>query len=139
MQPFVVGHATHPDGRMALALAAAQVDARLAARRPAPQPTLGLLYLTDALAPQVDELLAELQQRWPGVHWAGTVGVGVLASSGDTAVEVHMSRLRAKIDRGFAWPMLRTVKGQGYTLCSRPDEAAYPHALPDFAPLFGAS
>lgn len=87
MQPFVVGHATHPDGRMALALAAAQVDARLAARRPAPQPTLGLLYLTDALAPQADELLAELQQRWPGVHWAGTVGVGVLASSGDTAVE----------------------------------------------------
>lgn len=58
---------------------------------------------------------------------------------GTNRVEVHMSRLRAKIDRGFAWPMLRTVKGQGYTLCSRPDEAAYPHALPDFAPLFGAS
>jgi small ligand-binding sensory domain FIST len=79
MQAFVVGHATHPDGRMALALAAAQVDARLAARQPAPQPTLGLVYLTDALAPQADALLDELQQRWPGVHWAGNVGVGVLA------------------------------------------------------------
>jgi len=40
---------------------------------------------------------------------------------GTNRVEVHMSRLRAKIDRDFAWPMLRTVKGQGYTLRSRPD------------------
>lgn len=40
---------------------------------------------------------------------------------GTNRVEVHMSRLRAKIDRGFAWPMLHTVKGMGYTLRSRPD------------------
>jgi small ligand-binding sensory domain FIST len=79
MQAFITGHATHPDGHMALALAAAQVEARRAARQPAFLPTLGLIYLTDALAPQADALLAELQQRWPGVHWAGTVGVGVLA------------------------------------------------------------
>ncbi|MES2718483.1 MAG: FIST N-terminal domain-containing protein [Pseudomonadota bacterium] len=80
MQAFIVGHATHPDGHMALALAAAQVEASRAARQPAFQPTLGLLYLTDALAPQAETLLAELQQRWPGVHWAGNVGIGVLAS-----------------------------------------------------------
>ena len=40
---------------------------------------------------------------------------------GTNRVEVHMSRLRAKVDRGFAWPMLRTVKGEGYALRSRPD------------------
>ncbi|KTE33507.1 hypothetical protein ATE62_16895 [Sphingopyxis sp. HIX] len=40
---------------------------------------------------------------------------------GTNRVEVHMSRLRAKVDRGFAWPMLRTVKGQGYALRSRPE------------------
>ncbi len=40
---------------------------------------------------------------------------------GTNRVEVHMSRLRAKVDRGFDWPMLRTVKGVGYTLRSRPD------------------
>ena len=79
MQAFLVGHATHPDGHMALALAAAQVEARRASRQPAFLPTLGLVYLTEALAPQAEALLAELQQRWPGVHWAGTVGVGVLA------------------------------------------------------------
>ena len=40
---------------------------------------------------------------------------------GTNRVEVHMSRLRAKVDRGFDWPMLHTVKGMGYTLRSRPD------------------
>ncbi|MBL8651088.1 MAG: response regulator transcription factor [Sphingopyxis sp.] len=40
---------------------------------------------------------------------------------GTNRVEVHMSRLRAKVDRGFGWPMLCTVKGCGYALRSRPD------------------
>ncbi|WP_260582014.1 response regulator transcription factor [Sphingopyxis sp. PET50] len=42
---------------------------------------------------------------------------------GTNRVEVHMSRLRAKVDRGFGWPMLRTIKGRGYALRSRPDAA----------------
>lgn len=40
---------------------------------------------------------------------------------GTNRVEVHISRLRAKVDRGFDWPMLNTVKGHGYALRSRPD------------------
>ncbi|MDX3901645.1 MAG: winged helix-turn-helix domain-containing protein [Sphingobium sp.] len=39
---------------------------------------------------------------------------------GTNRVEVHVSRLRGKIDRGFAWPMLRTVKGRGYALYPSP-------------------
>ena len=31
-------------------------------------------------------------------------------------IDVHMSRLRQKIDRGFATPLLRTVRGAGYVL-----------------------
>jgi small ligand-binding sensory domain FIST len=79
---FVTGHATHPDWRMALALAAAQLDAQLAAQTATPVAarTLGLAYFTDAYAPYADALLAELQQRWPGLSWAGCVGVGVAAS-----------------------------------------------------------
>lgn len=42
---------------------------------------------------------------------------------GTNRVEVHISRLRAKVDRGFDWPMLQTVKGLGYALKSRPDGA----------------
>jgi len=35
---------------------------------------------------------------------------------GTNRVEVNVSRLRAKLDRGEAWPMLRTVRGRGYCL-----------------------
>lgn len=80
MQPAITAHATHPDARMALALAAAQADAQRAARQPPFTPTLGLLYLSDRYADQAEGLLAEAQARWPGVHWVGSLGVGVMAS-----------------------------------------------------------
>ncbi|HEX7871991.1 MAG TPA: response regulator transcription factor [Sphingobium sp.] len=35
---------------------------------------------------------------------------------GTNVVQVHVSRLRAKLDRGFAQPMLHTVRGAGYCL-----------------------
>uniref|UniRef100_UPI003A846C42 winged helix-turn-helix domain-containing protein n=1 Tax=Sphingomonas sp. GlSt437 TaxID=3389970 RepID=UPI003A846C42 len=35
---------------------------------------------------------------------------------GTNVVEVHVSRLRARLDRGFAEPVLRTEKGRGYML-----------------------
>lgn len=35
---------------------------------------------------------------------------------GTNVVAVHMSKLRARIDRGFATPLLHTVKGVGYRL-----------------------
>jgi two-component system, OmpR family, response regulator len=31
-------------------------------------------------------------------------------------IDVHVSRLRQKIDKGFARPLLHTVRGEGYTL-----------------------
>ena len=66
---------------MALALAAAQIESQRATLADTPfTPTLGLIYLTDHFARHAEGLLAELQQRWPGVHWAGNVGVGVAAS-----------------------------------------------------------
>jgi two-component system OmpR family response regulator len=42
---------------------------------------------------------------------------GLEFDPGTNSVEVHMSRLRAKIDRDFDWPLLRTIKGKGYALC----------------------
>jgi small ligand-binding sensory domain FIST len=79
--PFLTGHATHPDARMALALAAAQVDAQ-AAQRPAgsPLPRLGLVYFSDRYAAQARALFDDLRARWPGVRWAGCAAVGVAAS-----------------------------------------------------------
>jgi small ligand-binding sensory domain FIST len=82
MSLFLSGHATHPDWRMALSLAAAQVDAQHAQQRGGGGGplSLGFAYFTDAYAPHAAALLAELKQRWPGVAWVGSVGVGVSAS-----------------------------------------------------------
>ena len=99
---FVVGHATHPEWTGAFALVAAQLDAQMAERHGGPgaidaatappagtqpgadaatrTPTLGLVYITDAYAAAAEPLLAALRQRWPGVAFVGTVGVGVCAS-----------------------------------------------------------
>lgn len=38
---------------------------------------------------------------------------------GTNRIEVHMSRLRGRIDHGESFPMLRTMKGRGYALVSR--------------------
>ncbi|MEF7617086.1 FIST N-terminal domain-containing protein [Aquincola sp. MAHUQ-54] len=80
MTPFIHAHATHPDWRMALALAAAQIDAQRALHADAPPFTLGFVYFSDHYAPHAEALLDELRQRWPGLHWTGSVGVGVAAS-----------------------------------------------------------
>ena len=41
---------------------------------------------------------------------------GLRFDPGTNVVEVHVSRLRARLDRGFAAPMLVTDKGRGYRL-----------------------
>jgi small ligand-binding sensory domain FIST len=87
MPLFLLGHATHPDWRMALALASAQLDAQLDAHRnqrkarqqPPVQPTLGWLYFSDHYAPQAEALLADVQARYPGMAVVGGVGVGLMA------------------------------------------------------------
>ena len=35
-------------------------------------------------------------------------------------IDVHVSRLRAKIDKGFDQPLLHTVRGAGYMLSANP-------------------
>lgn len=39
---------------------------------------------------------------------------GLRFDPGTNVVAVHISKLRAKIDRGFTNPMIRGVKGLGY-------------------------
>ncbi|HRD98594.1 MAG TPA: FIST C-terminal domain-containing protein [Rubrivivax sp.] len=84
MLDFRVGHATHPDWRAALALAAMQIDAgRAAPELAAGTSSLGFVYLTEHYLPHATALLAALRERWPGAAWVGSVGAGVCA----TAVE----------------------------------------------------
>ena len=80
MQRFVVGHATHADWQRALALAAAQIESQTGRiEGEAAAASLGFVYFTDHHAAQAQPLLDALRQRWPGVAWVGTVGIGVAA------------------------------------------------------------
>jgi small ligand-binding sensory domain FIST len=83
---------------MALALVAAQIDAQRAAR-PDFAATLGLIYLTDALAHQAADIVEQAQQRWPGVQFAGTVGVGVCASGVEYDQEPALAMLLMHLPR----------------------------------------
>lgn len=49
---------------------------------------------------------------------------GIAFDPGTNSVAVHVSRLRARIDQGYAWPMLRSVRGQGYGLFAEPPDPA---------------
>jgi small ligand-binding sensory domain FIST len=82
MKLFAHAHATHPDWRMAVALAAAQIEAQRndPAGMHIRQPTLGWAYFSEHYAAQAEPLLAELQARWPGVAWVGAVGIGLAAN-----------------------------------------------------------
>lgn len=96
MSLFACGHGSHPDWRMALAMAAAQVDSALVAQA---APTLGFVYFSDHYAGHADALLAALRQRWSGVSWAGSVGVGVLASGVEYFDEPALVLLLASLPR----------------------------------------
>jgi two-component system, OmpR family, response regulator len=39
-----------------------------------------------------------------------------------SVVETHISRLRAKVDRPFSFPLIHTVRGAGYSLYVAPDD-----------------
>lgn len=94
MPAFRSGHAGDADWRAALAAAARQVD------EAGPwSPTLGIAYFADAYAPEAQALLDALQARWPGVAWAGSVGVGVAASGVEHYDEPALALLLCDLPR----------------------------------------
>jgi len=119
------------DDAVALPACAGEIAARLAARLRPAAINLGELRIDPVarsvaragrvlqVLPREYALLLHLARR------AGrTVSRGELLAAiwglnfdpGTNVVEVHVSRLRARIDRGFDRPMLRTHKGAGYSL-----------------------
>lgn len=96
MKSFACAHATHPDWRVALSLALAQLEPQLAERT---SPTLGWLYLTDHYAGAAEALLAQLRERFPGVAWVGGVGVGVAGSGVEYFDEPALTLMLADLPR----------------------------------------
>ncbi|MEI8267165.1 MAG: FIST N-terminal domain-containing protein [Betaproteobacteria bacterium] len=94
---------------MALALAAAQIEAARAPRRGLRQgpdteapavSTLGLAYFADHYAPHAQALLDELRQRWPGVAWVGCPAVGVAATGVEYFDEPALALMLCELPAG---------------------------------------
>jgi small ligand-binding sensory domain FIST len=82
MQLFPFGHATHPQWQMAAGLVLAQLRAQMTLHGYAPNPTLGLLYITDHYADAAQEILDHFGAELRTVtDWSGTVGVGIASSN----------------------------------------------------------
>jgi small ligand-binding sensory domain FIST len=99
MNRFLHGHATHPDWRMALTLAAAQIDAQRGEVGHASSPSLGWVYLTHHYAAQAAALLDELRRRWPAVEWIGASGIGIAASGVEYFDEPALSLMLAELPK----------------------------------------
>lgn len=101
MKLFAHAHAMHPDWRMAVALAAAQIEAQRndATGVHVREPTLGWVYFSDHYASQARALLAELQRRWPGVAWVGASGVGISANGVEYFDEPALALMLADLPR----------------------------------------
>jgi len=157
MTPFIVGHATHPQWSGALALVVAQLEAQLQARRDgatearagqAPQraaerpdaaaPTLGFVYFTDAYADAAEPLLAALRERWPGVAFVGTVGIGVSATGVEYFDEPGLAVMLASLPRDQFQVFSGTAGLRGPRSISQRAATALVHAdpsTPDLAEL----
>jgi small ligand-binding sensory domain FIST len=103
MPPFLVGHATHPDWRAALALAAAQIEGAQGQRHEASDAgplALGLAYFSDHYTGSAEALLAALKARWPGTAWVGCSAVGVAASGVEYLDEPALVLMLASVPKG---------------------------------------
>lgn len=126
------------DDAVALPVCAGEIAARLAARLRCHAPTIALGGLRiDTIERRVERAgrVLPLLPREYGLllHLARSAGRcvgreellaaiwGLHFDPGTNVVEVHVSRLRAKLDRGFATPMLVTDKKRGYRLTDRAD------------------
>lgn len=159
---FLSAHATHPRWDMAVTLVSAplraQLDARLAAAQ-APEPahgeasvpsgrslpSLGLMYVTDALAGHVQDMLDQLMAALPEVSdWVGTVAVGVVASGveywDEPAVSVMLLDLPSDQYRVFSGvqPLPRSWPGgDGQPVVPQTAWVHADPATPDLAELVG--
>lgn len=94
MSKFIYAHAGDADWKIALDSCWGQVRSQL---QGAPAPNLGWCYLTDYYTEAAGNILEALRENMPGVHWVGTVGVGVGADSVEYFDEPAMALMLADL------------------------------------------
>lgn len=107
MKTFLSAHAAAPRWQEAADSCLAQVGTLPA------QANVGFLYVTDALASALPEILAYLKEHTRIVHWTGTVGIGICA----TGREYHDTPAISLMIAGFAEEHFRMLPA----LTDKPD------------------
>ena len=102
MQKFLCGHASGSEGEQL-------VEACLSQIGDVPEEAnLGFIYATDAVAPDLKNILTTLKQRTGVEHWTGSVGVGVST----TGQEYYEQPALAAMVAQFPEAAFRTVAPQ---------------------------
>lgn len=105
MTRFRIGHASHPDWRVAarraLAQAMATGDGDPARRDAAPDAvaTLGIVYASPTYAGELDRLVAMLRETSAVTDWVGAVGHGVCADTTEYDDEPALALMLAALPR----------------------------------------
>jgi small ligand-binding sensory domain FIST len=77
---FRLAHDTHPDWSVATEACLVQLGAQAGSREHVRGANLGFLYLTDALAPHAESILAMLKVRTGVPNWVGASGSAICAT-----------------------------------------------------------
>jgi small ligand-binding sensory domain FIST len=109
MTAFQCGHATHPDWRMATDLAMTQLGSPALAHDRSP---FGLVYASAAFADAFESIIERLQDRRPGVTWAGACVPGVCAPNAEYLDEPAVGILLGDVPAASLMPF--SVSDDGF-------------------------
>ncbi|MFG1279073.1 FIST signal transduction protein [Xanthobacter autotrophicus] len=97
MNTFIQAHAGDANWQIALGACWAQLRHQL---QDGLKPNLGWCYITDHYTQAAGNIMDALRERMPGVHWVGTVGVGVAAEAVEYFDEPGMVLMLADLPAG---------------------------------------
>lgn len=119
---FRVGHATHPEFRMLVELAIAQLGDVSALMPPAAAASgreddedadrfiLGIAYVTPAMEPRWAHILVELRRSLPQVQWVGSVGHSICAGNAEYLEEPALALMVTSLPSS-QWAMFSGLRG----------------------------
>ncbi len=106
---FRHGHATHSDWRVATRQAIAQLAARDASSDGPLIAGLGLLYVTERFAGQLDNIASMLGERFPGVRWVGASAHGVCVAGAEYSEEPALAAMICELPAD-SWRVFSSVQ-----------------------------
>ncbi|MFN9478513.1 MAG: FIST C-terminal domain-containing protein [Betaproteobacteria bacterium] len=132
---FRSAHGSHPDGTVAVEECVLGLAAYAGDTHYARNPNLGFVYLTDALAPQAEQILTLLKLRTGVANWVGTAGIGIAAGAtefmDEPALAVMLGEFRAGSVNVFSGTQRPPAAGTRTDRGSAAAHTALVHADPE--------